>query len=208
MVKHNDPTVVVVEDDIAICKSLSWLFGSVNLKTKIYSDPATYLEAYNPNEYSCLLVDIRLPGMSGLQLLKLLVQRRSPIPAIILTGHGDTELAIRAMKLGVKDFILKPYNDDLLLEKIQTVLAESYEQQTLYQQFFDKLNNLTKREKEVLQLIVKGKLNKLIANELRIALSTVELHRANIMHKLQAKSIAELVKICFVLTNSTLTPAI
>ncbi len=187
---------------------MSWLFDSINLKTKIYSNPAAYLENYNPNQYSCLLIDIRLPGMSGLQLLELLVQRRSPIPAIIFTGHGDMELAIRAMKLGAKDFILKPYNDDLLLEKIQKMLLESYEQQNIYQQFFDKFENLTVREKEVVQFIVKGKLNKSIASELGISLSTVELHRANIMHKLHIKSTVEFIKIYLILNNFVLTEKI
>lgn len=201
MSKHNNATVLIIEDDPAICKSLSWLFGSVNLKTKIYSNPATYLEDHDPNQYSCLLIDIRLPVMSGLQLLELLGRRRSPIPAIILTGHGDMELAIRAMKLGAKDFILKPYNDDLLLEQIQKVLAESYDQQHCYQQFFDKLESLTTREKEIAHLIVKGKLNKLIASDLGISLSTVELHRANIMDKLHIKSTAEFIKIYLTLKN-------
>ena len=204
MITHEVPTIVVVEDDPAVCKSLSWLFGSVHLKTELYSTADAYLQAYNPHQYGCLLIDIRLPGMSGLQLLELLVQRHNPIPVIIITGHGDIALAIRAMKLGAKDFILKPFNDDVLLEQIQKIVSESYEYQKLYRQFSNCAEKLTAREKEIMERVVKGKLNKVIASELGISLSTVELHRANIMQKLHVKSVAELVKIHLLLNNAML----
>lgn len=123
MAKINAATVVIIKDDPAVCQSLQWLLGSVNLKTEIYSSATAYLAAYNPLQYGCLLIDIRLPGMSGLQLLELLGQYRCPLPALIISAHGDMSLAIRAMKLSAKDFILKPYHDDFLLEKIQKVLS-------------------------------------------------------------------------------------
>jgi two-component system response regulator FixJ len=201
MFKHRAATIFIIEDDPGVCKSLAWLFGSIHLKTETYSNPDAYLQAYNPNQYGCLLIDIRLPGMSGLQLLELLVQRHNPIPVIIITGHGDISLAIRAMKLGAKDFILKPFNDDLLLEQIQKILLESWEEQEFYQKFHDCHQKLTVREREIMERIVKGELNKVIAHDLSISLSTVEVHRANIMQKLQVKSITDLVKIHLLMNN-------
>ncbi len=199
MLKYEEAIIQIIEDDPVICQSLTWLLGSVNLKTAIYSTASSYLEAYNPTQYGCLLIDIRLPIMNGLQLLELLAQRQCPLPVIIITGHGDMHLAIRAMKLGAQDFISKPYNDDLLIEKIQKMLSESYEYQKFYRRFYPKLKQLTVREKEIMESIVDGKLNKVIASEFGIAQSTVELHRANIMEKLQIKSITELVKIYLLL---------
>lgn len=195
MINHKSkPTVFIIEDDTAVCKSLRWLFESVDLSVEVYNNGCDYLKAYDPGRIGCLLIDIRLPGMSGLELQQQLVQRSNPIPIIIITGHGDVTLAVRAMKAGAKDFILKPFNDELLLEQIQKAILESREYNTDKHQFAEHLARLTPREKEVLELMVKGRLNKQIAVELRISLSTVEQHRAHVMQKTQAGSLAELVR--------------
>ncbi len=195
MMLTNHPTVFVVEDDPVICKSLHWLCESVNLSVEVFHDAFSYLRAHDPNRYGCLLIDIRLPGMSGLKLQEELVQRKNPIPVIIITGHGDITLAVRAMKQGARDFILKPFNNDQLLEQIQKVLAESQEKQSVYQQYSNRISHLTAREREIMELVVSGNLSKQIAHQLGIALSTVEQHRSHIMQKMQVKSLAELVKI-------------
>lgn len=192
---QSKPTVFIIEDDAAVCKSLRWLFESVDLSVEVYNNGCDYLKAYDPNRIGCLLVDIRLPGMSGLELQQQLVQRNNPIPIIIITGHGDVTLAVRAMKAGAKDFILKPFNDELLLEQIQKAILENREYNANRHRFATHLATLTPREREVLELMVKGKLNKQIAAELGITLSTVEQHRAHVMQKTQAGSLAELVEL-------------
>lgn len=192
---NHEPTVFIVEDDIAICNSLRWLFASVGLAVEIYHNAHDYLQTHNPNKLGSLLIDIRLPGMSGLELQEHLVQRRNPIPVIIITGHGDVNVAVRAMKAGAKDFILKPFNNDLLLEQIQKAIAENREYHLINKQFLERLTTLTPREQEVLRLVVKGKLNKQMAAELGVTLSTVEQHRAHLMQKTQTSSVAELVRL-------------
>ena len=194
MMHDKQAIISIIEDDPVVCRSLRWLFESVSLQVEIFNNALDYLAVYNPNRYSCLLIDIRLPGMSGLKLQEELVSRNNPIPIIIMTGHGDITLAIRAMKLGARDFILKPFNNDLLLEQIQEILAESHEQQTVYQKFTQGYAQLTAREKGVMELVVIGKLNKQIAAECSISISTVEQHRAHIMRKMQIKTLAELIK--------------
>lgn len=202
MVTSNKPTVFIIEDEPAICESLRWLFESVGLPVEIYNNGLDYLKVYDPNRCGCLLIDIRLPGMSGLELQQQLVQRNNPIPIIILTGHGDVTLAVRAMKAGAKDFILKPYNNELLLEQIQKAITENAKYYSSQQQFAERLTQLTPREREVLELMVEGKLNKQIAAQLGITISTVEQHRAHIMQKTQVGSLAELVKF-YVLAKPT-----
>jgi two-component system response regulator FixJ len=194
MMPSKQPTIFVVEDDEVVCKSLRWLFESVNLPVEIFNTATAYLSAYDPTRYGCLLIDIRLPDMSGLTLQEKLAQKNNPIPIIIITGHGDVTLAVRAMKTGAKDFILKPFDNGLLLEKIQEILLEYQEQYTSRQQFSDGFIKLTARERGVLELVVAGKLNKQIAAEFNLSLSTIEQHRAHIMQKMGVKSLAELIK--------------
>lgn len=186
------PTVFIVEDDHVVCDSLRWLFESVSLRVEFFRDAQSFLNNYDPTRYGCLLIDVRLPGMSGLKLQEHLVERNNPLPIIMITGHGDVALAVRAMKLGAKDFILKPFNNDFLLEQIQAVLKDSMEEQVAYQQFISQLARLTSREREILKLVLDGIPSKEIAVKLNISLSTVEQHRAHLLRKMRVRSAVDL----------------
>ena len=191
------PIVYVVDDDVAVRKSLCFLMTSVSLPVLVFSSAHEFLEAYQPNRPGCLLLDIRMPGMSGLELQKELTARSSELPIIIITGIGNTEVAVRAMKGGAFDFVEKPINNQLLLDKIQKAVEDSkrlWEERTQQAEIQRRLDLLTPRECEVLNLIVAGEKNKWIANHLGISERTVEVHRARVMEKMQAKSLAELIR--------------
>ncbi len=192
-----EPTVFVIDDDPTICEALKWLLESIQLHVETYSNGQAYLQAHTNQHHGCLLVDIRMPVMGGFELLEALNQQHNPIPLIFITGHGDVPMAVRAMQAGAMDFILKPFNDQLLLEKVQKAIALDKKRcsQVTQIDWPKRLAQLTTREREVLELIVAGQHNKEIAYNLNISLSTVEFHRANIMRKLQVRSIAELVKL-------------
>jgi two-component system response regulator FixJ len=198
-----DPTVFIIDDDPAIREALSCLMQSVFLNVETYQDAQTYLQDYNSKRYGCLLIDIRMPTMSGFELLEQLNKKHNHIPVIFLTGHGDVPMAVRAMQAGAVDFILKPFNHQVLLEKVQKAIAISKVQHS--SSGSDVLINrskLTKRENEVLELIIACKSNKQIAFELNISYYTVEFHRANLMRKLQVKSIAALMKTYLLYSNT------
>jgi two-component system response regulator FixJ len=190
----NNPTVFIVEDDQAVADALTCLFNSIKLPVEHFSDAYQFLEHFNPKRKGCLLLDVRMPGMSGLDLQERLKQQyHNYLPIIFLTGHGDIAMAVRAMKAGAFDFIVKPFNNHVLLEQVQRAIALKPQLDQVHNTK-TKLATLTPREQQILSLIVNGRVNKQIANELSIAVSTVELHRSNIMKKMQAKSIAELIK--------------
>ncbi|MCW8400593.1 response regulator [Legionella sp. PATHC038] len=192
---YTNTTVFIVDDDPEICKSFRWLFESINLKVQTYETAKDFLDNYN-NQSGCLIIDVRMPVMSGLELLDHLNESKNQLPIIIITGYGDISMAIRAMKAGAEDFILKPVNHQNLLEISQRCLKKVKSNITLSQTAFqERMNSLTKREKQVMNLVVEGNLNKQIAYELNISISTVEVHRANVMRKMQVKSLAELIKI-------------
>ena len=188
------PTVFVVDDDPEICKSFQWLFESINLPVQTYKNAKDFLGSYT-NQPGCLIIDVRMPIMSGLELLEQLNSSHTQLPVIIITGYGDISMAIRAMKAGAEDFILKPVNHQNLLEVTQKCLKKIKNNSQYQAIVHDRIKSLTKREKEVMDLVVEGKLNKQIAYELNISISTVEVHRANVMRKMEAKSLAELIKI-------------
>ncbi|STY28545.1 Legionella transmission activator LetA [Legionella wadsworthii] len=194
-------TVFIVDDDPEICKSFKWLFESINQQVKVYHNAKDFLDSYN-NEQGCLIIDVRMPFMSGLELLEQLNASMNQLKVIIITGYGDISMAIRAMKAGAEDFILKPVNHQNLLEITQKCIKKinSTPIQT-HSNYHDRINSLTKREKQVMDLVVDGKLNKQIAYELDISISTVEVHRANVMRKMEAKSLAELIKINLIYTK-------
>jgi FixJ family two-component response regulator len=203
--KTNEATVFLVDDDEAICQSLSWLLGAVGLTIEYYHSAQEYLDKYNPNRRGCLLLDIRMPHMSGLELQEELNARHSKIPIIMITGHGDIPMAVRAIKAGAMDFISKPFNDQILLSKIQKAIAydlnrvdDGLDPITIKQ----RISALTTREREIMDLVVSGKLNKQIADELNISMKTVELHRSHVMQKMQVRSLAELVKMTVVYEES------
>ncbi|RUR09435.1 response regulator transcription factor [Legionella sp. km772] len=189
----NNPTIFIIDDEVNVCHALSWLFKSVQFNVETYENAQLFLEKYNPEKHGCIIMDVRLPGMSGLELLEQLKTQRSNIPVIIITGYGDIQMAVRAMKAGAVDFILKPFNDQCLLETVQKCISKIANTNSI-DLIQERINNLSERERQIINLILDGKLNKQIAYELSISISTVEAHRANIMHKMQAKNVAQLIK--------------
>ncbi len=199
-----EPVVYVVDDDQAMVESLSWIIESVGLKAKTYTRALDFLETYNPEQHGCLLLDVRMPGMSGPELQAKLnaLSHHPTMPIIFISGHGDVPLAVRVMKAGAVDFLTKPFNDQVLLESINKALRLdklNREKQQESAQAEAKFALLSPREVQVLQGIVAGKQNKVISAELKISLKTVEAHRASVMKKMGVKSVPELVKL--VLTN-------
>jgi len=200
----NRSTVFVVEDDEAICELITCLLETVGLSVKTYKNPQAFLDVFNASFEGCLVLDIRMPGMSGLDLYEALKIRQSTLPVIFLTGYPDVSMAVNAMKAGAFDFIVKPFNNQQFLDQIQRALAcvPAFAMRT---RFLKRLESLTPRENDVLKHLVTGKMNKEIAHALRISISTVELHRANLMEKLQVKNLAELIK-CYMLVHQNLLP--
>ncbi|EKD72976.1 MAG: two component LuxR family transcriptional regulator [uncultured bacterium] len=202
-----DPIVYVVDDDQAMVESLSWIIESVGLRVKTYVRAQDFLDEYNPKQHGCILLDVRMPGMSGPELQFKLNEQGATLPIIFISGHGDVPLAVRVMKAGAIDFLTKPFNDQILLESINKALRvdkTNREKQQENAQAEAKFALLSPREVQVLQGIVAGKQNKVISAELKISLKTVEAHRASVMKKMSVKSVPELVKL--VLTNNAQEP--
>ena len=200
-----EPIVYVIDDDQAMVESLIWIIESIGLKTKSYTHPQDFLEAHYPQQHGCLVLDVRMPGISGPELqTRLNSSEETPaLPIIFISGHGDVPLAVRVMKAGAVDFLTKPFNDQILLESINKALRldkANREKRQECAQMRAKFALLSAREVQVLQGIVAGKPNKVISAELKISLKTVEAHRASVMRKMSVRSVPELVKI--VLTNS------
>jgi FixJ family two-component response regulator len=193
----DEPTVFIVDDDDAVRRFLSGLIQSVNLRVETHASAQDFLDAYEPGCPGCLLLDVRMPGMSGLELQRELAEQSVDLPIIILTGHGDVPVAVQAMKAGAVDFIEKPFNNELLLDRIQTAVAQSMRAdsvRTRRAEVSNRLKSLTPRERQVFDLVVAGEVNKGIAHYLAISEKTVEIHRANVMNKMRAKSLASLVR--------------
>ncbi len=198
MTETVETVVYIVDDDEAFRNSLQKLLNSVNLTSKSFASANEFLEAYQPNRPGCLLLDVRLPGISGIRLQEELVARSIELPVIILSGHADVPMVIHAMKAGAADFLEKPFNPQVLLDKIQTVLeqsAKAFAYQNERREIRQRLESLTQRERLVLDYVVDGAPNKKIAFELGISKRTVEAHRGHVMVKLQAKAAVDLVKI-------------
>jgi RNA polymerase sigma factor (sigma-70 family) len=194
---NNKATVFVVDDDQAMRNSLKWLIESVAMQVETFDSADAFIRSYYPGRSGCLLLDVRMPGMSGLELQEYLAQQRISIPVIIITGHGDVPMAIRAMKAGAVDFIEKPFNDELLLESIRHALQKDEQQRDQQKQraeIAERLARLTPREHEVMAMVTGGKANKEIAAGLGVSAKTVEAHRARVMEKMEAHSLAELVR--------------
>jgi RNA polymerase sigma factor (sigma-70 family) len=192
-----NPIVFVVDDDQPIRSSLKWLIESVGLRVETYATADEFMHSYYPGRAGCLLLDVRMPGMSGLELQEHFAKKDIKIPIIIITGHGDVHMAVRAMKAGAVDFIEKPFNDELLLESIRNALAIDKKQreiQTQRAEIAARLANLTPREHEVMEMVTDGRSNKEIAIDLGVSAKTVEAHRARVMEKMEAGSLAELVR--------------
>lgn len=193
-----DPTVFVVDDDDAVRRMLCWLMTSVDLPVVAYESADDFLAARERGWVGCLLLDVRMPGMSGLELQRKLNRERVELPVIIITGHADVPMAIEAMKNGAFDFIEKPFNNQMLLDLVQKAIAISArraENQAKEDKRKQKLSALTPRERQVLDLIAVGETNKAVARNLGISRKTVEAHRAKVVKKLAARSLADLVRI-------------
>ncbi len=189
--------VFIVDDDEALRDSLRWLLESVRLKVETHDSANSFLQSYYPGQSGCLLLDVRMPGMSGLELQEQLESRDVRLPVVIMTGHGDVAMAVRALKAGAMDFIEKPFDDELLLASIQRALLLDVEQRksrATQAEILARLAQLTRREHQVMELVTIGKANKQIASELNVSAKTVEAHRAHVMEKMQANSLAELVR--------------
>jgi FixJ family two-component response regulator len=193
----NEIKVYIVDDDEPLRDSLAWLLEGENMRVRGYESAEAFLAKVNPQEAAVLILDVRMPGLSGLALQEKLIELDCRMPIVFITGHGDVPMAVEAVKRGAFDFVEKPFNDETILgiikraaEKltnIQQVRAEQYE-------INRRISALTGREREVMDLVVQGKLNKTIADILGISIKTVEAHRARVMEKMQANSLAELVQ--------------
>jgi len=192
-----NPTVFVVDDDEAVRRSLEALVKSVGLNVETFASGQEFLAAYNPDRPGCLVLDIRMPGMSGTELQESLRQRGCILPIIIITGHGDVPIAVHAMKHGAVDFIEKPFSKQLLLDRIHEAITRDERARTQsgrQARIQSRLATLTPRERQVLNLVAEGKPNKRIAAELGVSKKTVEVHRSHVMRKMQAGSLAEVVE--------------
>ncbi|MBK9346635.1 MAG: response regulator transcription factor [Burkholderiaceae bacterium] len=190
--------VYVVDDDEAVRDSLQWLLEGKGYRVRCFDSAESFLSRYDPREVACLIVDIRMGGMTGLELQSRLIEGRSPLPIVFITGHGDVPMAVDTMKKGAMDFIQKPFKEDQLVGLVERMLEQAKDAFAEYQLSVDRdalLSKLTLRESQVMERIVAGRLNKQIADDLGISIKTVEAHRANIMEKLSANTVADLLKI-------------
>ena len=191
-------TVYVVDDDEAVRDSLQWLLEGKDYRVRCFDSAESFMARYDPREVACLIADIRMGGMTGLELQDRLVERKSPLPVVFITGHGDVPMAVNTMKKGAMDFIQKPFKEDELVSLVERMLERAKDTFAEYQSAASRdalLSKLTSREAQVLERIVAGRLNKQIADDLGISIKTVEAHRANIMEKLNANTVADLLKI-------------
>jgi FixJ family two-component response regulator len=193
----NDAIVYVVDDDESVCRALARLFRAVGLSAETFRSAKAFLDHAAPDRPECLVLDVRLPGPSGLDLQEALRQAGRDLPIVFITGHGDVPSSVRAMKGGAVDFLQKPFNDQELLDCVQRALTRSREQRVERAERHEingRLDTLTPREREVLLQVVTGKLNKQIAGDLGIAEKTIKVHRGRVMQKMRANSVADLVR--------------
>ena len=191
-------TVYVVDDDEAVRDSLQWLLEGKDYRVRCFESAESFLSRYDAREVACLIVDIRMGGMTGLELQSRLLESRSPLPIVFITGHGDVPMAVDTMKKGAMDFIQKPFKEDQLVSLVERMLDQARDAFAEHQSAASRgalMARLTLREAQVLERIVAGRLNKQIADDLGISIKTVEAHRANIMEKLNANTVADLLKI-------------
>ena len=196
-VQQSAPTVFVVDDDEGVRNSLRFLLKSVDLTTRALASANEFLETYKPNQPGCLILDVRMPGMSGLELQQQLNVRGAVIPVIFITGHGDIPMAVEAMQQGAFDFLQKPFRDQDLIDRIQRALERDSRSRAALAQHVkirERLESLTPREREVMVLMTRGKANKVMAADLGVSQRTVEIHRARVMEKSGAASLAQLVR--------------
>ncbi len=198
MATDQNGVVYVVDDEPRIRSSLALLLKSVGLSSTVFADATSFLAGHEAARAGCLVVDVRMPGMSGLELQEAMRQRGMDLPVIVITGHGDVAMAVRAMKAGAVDFIEKPFNDQIFIDAVQRALGlrkvRGAAPPTDRTEIERRIGILSPREREVMQLVVEGKPNKVVATRLGLSTRTVEVHRAKVMDKMQARSLAELVR--------------
>ena len=198
---HN-PTVFIVDDDQEVRDAIKLLMDSVGLAAETYESARDFLDRFDPRRCGCLVLDIRMKGMSGLDLQDRLAQEEVHPPVIVITGHGDVPMAVRAVKAGAVDFIEKPFNDQLLLDAVHRAIEQDAERRGRASRLADiqaRVQRLTPREREILEWVVAGKRNKVIAIDLGISQSTVEAHRAKVMEKMEAASLSDLMRMMLAL---------
>ena len=191
-------TVYIVDDDEAVRDSLRWLLEANSYRVRAYASAESFLAEFDEQQPGVLIVDVRMPGMSGLELQEQLIARKSTMPVVFITGHGDIPMAISTMKKGAVDFLEKPFDETALREIVGRMFEQANQRLTqakAVRQHEAMLARLTSREQQVLERIVAGRLNKQIADDLGISIKTVEAHRANIMEKLQVTTVADLMKV-------------
>jgi len=196
--------VHVVDDDEAVRNSLGLLLKSIGLKSRLFASAADFLDTYSPDWSGCIILDIRMPGMSGMELQKKLIELHCTMPITFVTGHGDVPMAVEAMQHGAFDFIQKPFRDQELLDRINQALSwdsEHRSEEERRKAVQERYATLTPREKEVMNCVVRGLANKVIAMDLGLSQRTVEIHRARVMEKMQSKSLAELVRMSLINQN-------
>ncbi len=195
--KEKPATVFVVDDDEAVRTSLRLLLKSVGLPVETFASAQEFLDQFDPDRAGCLVLDIRMPGMSGLELQQHMNDRHSIMPVVFITGHGDVPMAVEAMQAGAVDFIQKPFRDQDLIDRINRALEKDREMRSELRERDEirrRMSQLTPREREVLELVTQGKANKVIAGDLNVSQRTVEIHRARVMEKMGANSLAHLVR--------------
>jgi two-component system, LuxR family, response regulator FixJ len=194
-------TVHIIDDDEAVRQSLTFLLRTAQIDVQSYASAAAFLEALPETPLGCVITDVRMPGMSGIELLRRLKELKSSIPVIVITGHGDVPLAVEAMKIGAADFLEKPFDDEVLLASVQSALSQrdgETKRQAEREEIENKLATLSNRERDVLGGLVAGRANKQIAFDLGISPRTVEIYRANLMNKMQAGSLSDLVRMALI----------
>jgi two-component system, LuxR family, response regulator FixJ len=197
----NEGVVHVVDDDLAVRQSLSFLLASDGLPVRLHESALAFLDAMTDTSTGCIVTDVRMPGIDGIELLRRLKARGFSLPVIVMTGHADVPMAVEAMKEGAVDFIEKPFDDDLFLAAVRSALRlqeQHAQRDAQITEVQSRLQGLSERERQVLEGLVAGKANKVIAYDLGISPRTVEIYRANVMTKMQAGSLSELVRMALV----------
>lgn len=204
----SDAMVFIVDDDEAVRDSLGLLLRAAGYRARCYASAKDFLKAFDPRDYGCLVLDIRMPGMTGLELQKHLIEIGCSVPVVFITGHGDIPMAVEAVRQGAVDFIQKPFDDQELVNRIEDAMKQAARQregELEKLQILDQIASLTAREKEVMGQVVQGKANKVIAGDLGVSQRTVEIHRARVMEKMQANSLARLVRMVMVAEGQPLS---